>query len=158
MEFKDVIAEIITGLESGAFEADADEGSWAKGDEDFQEAVDTIAGLLNGGQYTKWHLLAVETHIRQQQDHVRVDEVQQYLEDTLLGCGATVGSTLEGYANANEYSEIGKLYEALDTAGGVDRFDWESYADDGMTPTSHMSFIVVPAQAGEDSVFLFQQR
>jgi hypothetical protein len=153
MEFKDVIAKIITGLENGAFEENADEP--AKGDEDFQEAVDVIAGLLGGKQYGKWHLLAAETHIRQMSDHVRVDEIEDYLDENFLLAGSTVADTLENYAASDEVGEIGALYRALDTAGGVDRFDWGSYADDGMTPTIGMQFIQVPAPTGEDSVFLF---
>lgn len=158
MEFKDVIAEIVTGLENGTFEANAGEGSWAKGDEDFQEAVDVIAGILNGKQYTMWHLLAAKEHIKQQSDYVTVDDVEEYLTETFLNSGATVGITLESYASGAEHTEIGALYEALDVAGGVDRFDWTSYADDNMTPTNHMSFFVLPAPVGEDSVFLFRQR
>lgn len=158
MLFTDVITEIITGLEGGTFEANADEDSWAKDDEDFQEAVNMIAGILNTDQYTKWHLLAVKEHIEKQSDYVTVDEAELYLEDTLLGCGATVGSTLEGYASDAEYTEIGELYQALDKAGGVDRFDWGAYANDGMTPTSGMHFVVMPVPAGEASVFLFEPR
>lgn len=156
MEFKDVIAEIITGLENGSFTAGAGEGEWAKGDEDFQDAVDMIAEILADKEFTKWHLLAAETHIRDTKASVRVDEVEDYLDNCFLHSGATVGSTLESYASNDEIGEIGRLYQALDTAGGVDRFDWSGHADDGMTTTSGMLFVTVPAPTGEDSVFLFQ--
>lgn len=156
--FVNVIAEIITGLEAGNFEAEAAEEEWAKGDEDFQGAVNVIAEILDGNQYNKWHLLAVETYIRQQNDPVMVDEIEDYLEETFLCASATVASALEEYAAADSSGgELGELYEALDKAGGVDRFDWGAYAEDGMTPTSDLSFIEVPAAPGEPLVYLFRQ-
>jgi hypothetical protein len=153
VEFKELIAEIVTGLENGTFEGCADEP--AKDDEDFQDAVNTVADLLLDERYTKWHLLAAETHIRKASAHVTFDEIGDYLEETFLESGVSVGNTLESYAARDDIGEAGALYRALDEAGGVDRFDWEGYADDGMTPTQGMLFVKVPAPFGVDSVYLF---
>lgn len=155
LEFSETIAEIITGLGNGSFEANSEEP--AKGDDDFQEAVNVTVSLLNG-RYTRWHLLAAETHIRETSSHVTFDEIGDYLDDTFLTAGATVESTLQDWAAADCAGELGELYEALDKAGGVDRFDWGSYANDGMTPTNGLTFIRVPAPVGESGVYLFQER
>lgn len=155
MDFRSSIAEIITGLENGKFRADAD--SPANGDEEFQEGVDIIAALLSGGEYRKWHLLAAETHLERLSRDITVEDVEEYLEEHFLYADATVASTLEGYAAADcSGGELNRLYEALDAAGGVDRFDWGSYADDDMTPTNGLTFIQVPAPTGEDQIYLFQ--
>lgn len=154
MNFTDVVVEIITGLEHRTFEWGTDDP--AKGDEDFQEAVNAIAEILGRKQYNKWHLLAAKTHIERMQASVQVFDIDEYLDDNFVGAGATVGTALENYAARDDVGQLGALYRALDSAGGVDRFDWGNYADDGMTPTSGLLFIQVPAGTGEDSVYLFQ--
>lgn len=156
MNFVDVIAEILTGLENRTFEWGGHELP-AKGDEEFQGAVNDIATILGRKQYNKWHLLAAETHIRRTKASVLVSEIDDYLDETFLYADATVASTLQGWAAADcSGGELNKLYEALDKADGVDRFDWGGYADDGMTPTNGLTFVQVPAETGENAVFLFQ--
>lgn len=153
MEFKELITEIITGLENGTFERYADEP--AKGDADFQDAVNVAADLLLEKRYTKWHLLATEAYIRKTSARVTFGEIRDYLYDHFLLAGSTVADALESYAS-DDPDLLGDMYRALDRAGGVNRFDWGAYADDGITPTENLSFVVVPAPAGEDRVFLFQ--
>ncbi|AXH66446.1 hypothetical protein SEA_SATIS_297 [Streptomyces phage Satis] len=156
MDFVDNIAEIITGLENRTFEWGGSEMP-AKGDEEFQAAVNTIAEILGGSQYNKWHLLAAETHIRKMNARVDIDDIDEYLEENFLYADATVASTIQGWAAADcSGGELNELYEALDKAGGVDRFDWGAYADDDMTPTNGLTFVQVPAPTGEDQVYLFQ--
>lgn len=156
MEFKDVIAEILTGLESGPFEQYADEP--AKGDEDFQDAVDTIAGLMDGTRYHKWVLLATADFIKSESAHVRVDEVEDYLQEHYWASGATVGETLQDYAASLDGMDtgLGKLYNQLDEAGGVDYFDWEAFADSGSTYVMGLNFLKIPVTGLDaDAVYLF---
>lgn len=146
--FKDIAADIVTAHENGTYR----EGANA--------AADHVAHAI--GTHTKWIVLAAAAVINdkpEEFDDIPADQIKEFLEDQYLGFGATVGEALKEYAeddlNSGRNGELGRLYDALDKAGGVDRFDWDSYADDGMTPTIGLHFVVMPVPAGEPSTYIF---
>lgn len=143
--FRGNAADVVTALESGKFITGAN------------SAADHIAEAVQ--KYGKWVVLAAaELHGNwpDEFDDIPADKVMEFLEENYLHAGATVAHALETYAkDAGDHTELGRLYDALDKAGGVDRFNWGSYADDGMTPTIGLHFVQMPAPAGENSVFIF---
>lgn len=113
-------------------------------------------------KYSKWVVLAAAALIEKKPNEfqdIPADQVLEFLEEHYLYSGATVGRALEEYAEEDLKSgrrgELGRLYDALDKAGGVDRFDWGSYAADDMTPTIGLHFVVMPVPAGESGTFIF---
>lgn len=143
--FKLIAAAVVTTYESGAYRAHATAST-----DHVVEAVE---------KYGKWPILAAAELIESDPDtfeDIPADKVMEFMEENYLHSGATVGHALETYAkDAGDHTELGRLYNALDKAGGVDRFDWGSYADDGMTPTIGLHFVVMPVPAGESGTFIF---
>jgi hypothetical protein len=143
--FINVAAAVVTTHESGMYRKGA------------SAAADHVVEAV--GKYGKWVVLAAaELHESWPDafEDIPADKVMEFLEENYLHAGATIAHALETYAkDAGDHTELGRLYDALDKAGGVDRFDWASYADDGMTPTIGLHFVVMPVPAGENSVFIF---
>lgn len=143
--FRNVAADVVTAHESGTYRAGVN------------PAADHVVEAI--GKYGKWAVLAAAELIKDDPDtfeDVPADKVMEFMEENYLHSGATVGHALETYAkDAGDHTELGRLYNALDKAGGVDRFDWGSYADDGMTPTIGLHFVVMPVPAGESGTFIF---
>lgn len=143
--FKLIAAAVVTTYESGAYRAQA------------MASADHVVEAIK--KYGKWPILAAAELIESDPDtfeDVPADKVMEFMEENYLHSGATVGHALETYAkDAGDHTELGRLYNALDKAGGVDRFDWGSYADDGMTPTIGLHFVVMPVPAGESGTFIF---
>lgn len=158
MEFKNVVGEIVNGLFSGRFEADADEP--AKGDEDFQEAVDTIAEILEEGEFPVEALFAAEIYLRDRSDHVEVDEIGDYLREHLRGSGYSIGEVLEGYAagEAGEGTDLGRLYDALRAAWATDLFAWEEFAKRPVITAQGLDFVQVSTTGTAKTTFLFRSQ
>ena len=148
VSFKDIAADVVTAYENGTYR----EGANA--------AADHVVHAI--GTHTKWIVLAAAAVIKDKPkefDDIPADRIEEFLDDRYLGFGATVGEALKEYAeddlNSGRNGELGRLYDALDKAGGVDRFDWGSYADDDMTPTIGLHFVVMPVPAGEPGAYIF---
>lgn len=143
--FRGIAADVVTAYESGAFRVGA------------SAAADFVVGAIQ--KYDKWAVLAAAELIKDDPDtfeDIPADKVMEFMEENYLHSGATVAHALETYAkDAGDHTELGRLYDALDKAGGVDRFDWGPYADDGMTPTIGLHFVVMPVPAGESGTFIF---
>ena len=143
--FKSIAADVVTAHEAGKYIPGAN------------AATDHVVEAIL--KYKKWIVLAAAAVIDDRPDDfedIPADQVMEFLDEHYLHSGATVSRALETYAeNAGSHTELGRLYRALDTAGGVDRFDWGSYADDGMTPTIGMHFVIMPVSAGNPGVFIF---
>lgn len=146
--FKSVAADVVTAHENGTYRAGA------------TAAADRVVEAIK--KYGKWVVLAAAAVIEAEPnefDDIPADQIMEFLEDRYLHAGATPADALETYAKGEAESgtgsELAKLYDRLDKAGGVDRFDWGSYADDGMTPTMGMHFVVMPVPAGEAGTFIF---
>lgn len=146
--FKGIAADVVTAHENGAHRPGAN------------AAADHVVEAVK--KYTKWIVLAAAALIEAEPDEfgdIPADRIDEFLEDRYLGFGATVGDALRDYAEddlrSGRNGALGRLYDALDKAGGVDRFDWGSYADDGMTPTIGMHFVVMPVPAGEPGAYIF---
>lgn len=144
--FTNVAADAVTAHENGTYR----EGANA--------AADHVVEAVR--KYGKWAVLAASELIKLDPDDafedIPADKVMEFMEENYLHSGATVAHALETYAkDAGDHTELGRLYDALDKAGGVDRFDWGSYADDGMTPTIGLHFVVMPVPAGESGTFIF---
>lgn len=154
---KDLVIKVVNGLESGAYEAWADEP--AEGDEKLQDWINEISNVMHeGGENGKYLVLALAEFAEQQSADVTSGELADYIQEHHQGAGFNVGGTLEEYAKHDDVGELGKFYNALDKAGGVDYFDWEEYADSGSSYMSGLSFIVVPTTGvGVHSVYLFSE-
>lgn len=143
--FTSVAADVVTAYENNTYRVGA------------TAAADYVVGAIQ--KYGKWTVLAASELIKDNLDlfeDIPADRIMEFLEEHYLLSGATVADALETYArDAGDHTELGRLYDALDKAGGVDRFDWESYADDGMTPTIGLHFVVMPVPAGEAGTYLF---
>lgn len=146
--FKKIAADVVTAYEGKKYIAGAN------------PAADHIVDAIR--KYTKWIVLAAAAVIDgnpNEFEDIPADRIDEFLEDQYLGFGATVADALESYAKddleSGRRGGLGRLYEALDDAGGVDRFDWGSYADDGMTPTIGMHFVTMPVPAGEPGAYIF---
>lgn len=160
---RELISDIVTGLEhTRTYEAHADEGNWAKGDEDFQKAVDIVAELMKMPEFGKlgnYVLTAAAEHIKGQPSNTRFHELEGYLQEHYRGSGYDVAETLKDHAASLDGTghALGNLYDQLDQAGGVDYFDWGAYADSGSSYLSGLKFILLPTTgAGTDRVFLFE--
>lgn len=153
---QELASKVLTGLSNGSFETDADEP--AEGDEGLQEWVDEIARIVGeGGENGKSLISAVAAFVEKQSDHVASHELDDYIQEHYQGAGFNVGETLQKYAEGDEVGDLGKLYDRLDKAGGVDYFDWSEYADSGSSYMSGFRFIVVPTTGTAHSVFLFSE-
>lgn len=155
---EDLTYKVLTGLTYGHFEADADEP--AEGDEALQEWVNEMGKVVGqGGENGKGLLSAVATFAERQSEHVGAHELADYISETYRGAGFSIGETLREYAKNDKAGDLGKLYDALDRAGGVDSFDWAGYPDLGTSYMSGFEFVEV-AVTGQDvhSVYLFLQR
>lgn len=153
---RDMVSEILTGLEYGPFEADADEDNWAKGDEDFQEMVNTVAKLAN--EHGPYMVVALAEYIEDYaHDHVTADEIEEYVERHYRWSGRSKGALLQSYAQNNEF-DLGRLWNALDESGGMDYFDWEGFTRSGSSWVNDMHFIEVSTTGNADSVYLFEER
>lgn len=146
--FKSIAADVVTAHENGTYRPGA------------TVAADCVVEAVQ--KYTKWIVLAAAAVIEAKPDEfddIPADQLDEFLEDRYLGFGATVADALREYAQEDAESgrmgELGRLYNALDKAGGVDRFDWGSYADDDMTPTIGLHFVVMPVPAGEPGAYIF---
>lgn len=146
--FKDIAADIVTAHENGTCIRGAN------------PAADHVVDVIK--RYGKWPVLAAAALIRQDPEDfpdIPADKVEEFMDDSYLLAGATVRTALEAYAKAESESGTGsglaRLYDRLDKAGGVDRFDWGSYADDGMLPTEGLHFVVLPVPAGESGTYIF---
>jgi hypothetical protein len=143
--FKDIAANVVTACETGTYIPGAN------------AATDHVVEAIQ--KYKKWVVLAAAAVIFDEPNEfedIPADRIMEFLEEHYVHSGATVSHALETYAqNAGSHTELGRLYRALDRAGGVDRFDWGSYADDGMTPTIGMHFVIMPVPAGDPGVFIF---
>lgn len=147
--FTSVAADVVTAHENGTYRAGAN------------AAADHVVEAIR--KYGKWVVLAAAAVIEDQPDcfeSIPADRVMEFLEENYLNhSGATIGHALETYAQgmaeSNTGTELAKLYDRLDKAGGVDLFDWKAYAEADRTPTMGMHFVVMPVPAGEAGVFLF---
>lgn len=144
--FKDIAAGVVTDHEAKRYSSGQAAG----------HVVEAIQ------RYGKWVVLAAATLIESKPDEfedIPADQIMDFLEESYLGSGATVGEALKEYAEddlkSGRNGELGRLYDALDRAGGVERFDWDSYADDDMTPTTGLHFVVMPVPTGEPGTFIF---
>lgn len=145
--FTSIAADVVTAHEAGRYQG----GNAAAGD-----AAHVVEAI---GKYGKWVVLAASALIQNKPadfDDVPASEIMEFLEENYLHSGATVGTALESYAkDLPDRTMLGRLYNTLDQAGGVDRFDWAAYADDGMTPTIGLHFVVMPVPTGESGTFIF---
>lgn len=146
--FKDIAPEVVAAYEDGTYVRGAN------------PAADHLVNLIK--KHGKWVVLAASAlmeHKPEDFSDVPVDKAGEFLEESYLGCGATVGRALEAYAkdqaDSGTGTELARLYDRLDKAGGVDRFDWGSYATDDMTPTVGLHFVTMPVPAGEAGAFVF---
>lgn len=147
--FKDIAADVVTAHENGTYRAGA------------SAAADHVMDAIR--KYGKWVVLAAAAVIEDDPNNfedIPADRVMEFLEENYLNhSGATVGHALETYAQGMAESgtgtELARLYDALDKAGGVDLFDWSAYAEADRTPTMGMHFVIMPVPAGEAGVFLF---
>jgi len=163
IEFKDVLADVLTGLENGTYEPFADEDNWAKGDEDYQDVVDVIHELVDNEQYGRGALIAAAGHIREESAHITLDGIEGYLQEHYKGSGQSKGALLREYAE-NLVSEgmashsLAKLYAGLDQAGAVDWFPWGEFVDSQQTPVADLLFVEIPHTVGQgdDGWYLFE--
>ncbi len=146
--FRDIAADVVTAHENGTYIRSANPAA--------DHVVDTIK------KYGKWPVLAAAALIQQNPEDfpdIPADKVEEFMDDSYLLAGATVRTALEAYAKSEADSGTGsglaRLYDQLDKAGGVDRFDWGSYATDDMTPMQGLHFVVMPVPAGENGTYMF---
>lgn len=150
---KNLTEKILTGLNYGPYEKNAEPP--AEDDEDFQEWVDEIANLV--AKHSNDMVSALVQYVSDSSADVRAHELKDFAKEHYKASGMRVGEVLKEYAQSSEMGELFELFEALDKAGGVDWFEWEQYADSGMTPVSGLHFVMVPTTGfGNDSVFLFE--
>lgn len=149
---KELASEILTGLDNKTLSQYADEP--AKGDEDFQEMVDTVADLVD--EHGMGFVSALAQHIEDSSEDVRSHELQDYTMEHFRVSGHSVGEALQEYAASADGTRLGELYTTLDEAGAIDYFDWDEYADSNQAPMEGLSFIVVPVTGHDRSVYLFE--
>src|SRR5688572_422372 len=119
---KELVSEILTGLEYGPFEANADEDNWAKGDEDFQDMVNAVAKLAD--EHSPYMAVALAEYIEDYaHDHVTAHEIEDYIKDHYRQSSHSKGELLQSYAQGDEF-DLGRLWNALDESGGMNHFDW----------------------------------
>lgn len=145
VSFRSIASGIVTAHENGTYRAGA------------TAAADCVVEAIR--KYGKWVVLSAAAVIDDKPNEfedIPADRIMEFLEEHYLHSGATIADALETYAeNAGKRTEIGRLYNELDRAGGADLFDWGTYADAGKTPTIGMHFVVMPVPAGEAGTFIF---
>lgn len=162
-EFKDVLSDILTGLENGTYEPFAGEGDWAKDDEDYQDMVDVIHELVDNDRYGRGVLIAAAGRIRDDSAHVTLDEIEDYLQEHYKGKGESKDALLREYAEGLvseglDSHSLAKLYAGLDQAGAVDWFPWGEFADSQQQPVADLLFVEIPRTVGQGDAgwYLFE--
>lgn len=149
---KELAVQVINGLEYGSYEQYADEP--AEGDDDLQEWVNEIVDLREEYGYSLVTALA-EFVEDAQSDYVISHGVKEYVECHFKGSGRSKGEVLAAYAEHDDF-DLGQLWGLLYRSGGMDAFDWNTFADSGSHWLADLIFIEVPTTGDEDTVCLFQ--
>jgi hypothetical protein len=142
---KKLVIEIMTGLDNDTFNQHEDPP--AKGDSDFQEAVDEIAALAD--VHSDGFVFALGDFIDGMSAEVAIHELEDYVADHYLGSDRTAGEVLKAYAQHDDF-DLGKLYAALNKADAMDEFDWNAYAKTNAGPVVDLHFY------DTSNVFLFK--